>query len=888
MTEYPRDLCIHQLIEAQVRRTPDAEAVRFHGESLTYAELDARANQLSHRLRMKGVGPEFLVGLCVERSLDMVVGLLGILKTGGAYVPLDPAYPPDRIRYILEDAGVKMLITQDALRGSLVQTGAELITVDSGLPEPACQPDEHPKGNIGSRNLAYVIYTSGSTGRPKGVQVEHRSVVNFLCSMQREPGLSADDVLVAVTTLSFDIAGLEMYLPLITGARLVIASREATQDGRRLAEMLRDAQVTVMQATPATWRLLIESGWMGNPGMRILCGGEALSPELARDLVKRAHSVWNLYGPTETTIWSSIYRVRGGEERSIPIGGPIANTALYVLDDKRQPVAAGQEGELYIGGEGLARGYFERRELTAGKFVADPFSQPPDARMYKTGDLVRSRGDGMIEFLGRLDHQVKIRGFRIELGEIEAVLEQHPSVKQAVVVAREDKPGEKFLAAYLVFVSGNVPSRSELRQHLRQSLPDYMLPAAFVPLETFPLTPNGKVDRKLLPAPQATDFDFGGEYLEPRDSIERKLVRMWEEVLGIHPIGVRTSFFDLGGRSLLAARLFMEISRQFGEDIPLSALFEAPTIEELAQRLRAKRKDFIYRTLVVIQASGSRPPFFCVHGGTGNTLFLHRLSGAMGPDQAFYSFEPEGLDGGRIARTTIEALAAHYIAEMRKVQPHGPYHLGGYCFGGLVAFEMAQQLLEQGDSAEMVVMFSAPLRFNRPPTERPYKPEGADRIANQEVKRSGGRLQRALRWRLQRLRNHGFSTLHKLACRCFVAAGIKVPQQWRQLHIARVLRQAEEHYSPVFYPGKLVIFRGGGLYDHDPGLGWGSLAADVEDYVIGTAAEQKTRRDIMNPPLVHVVAARLSACMDGVQVLAANGEIIAPACTSISLIQSAS
>ena len=655
--EYP-DACLHRLLEAQARRTPQATAVEFCGRSLTYEELDSRANQLAHLLQQHGVRRETLVGLCVERSIEMLVALLGILKAGGAYVPLDPAYPRDRIQHVLEDAHIELLITQADLLSQMPSTAAKTICLDPEWKALAGQSGDPVAAEVGAENLAYVIYTSGSTGKPKGVQLEHRSLVNFLCSMQREPGFTQDDILVAVTTLSFDIAGLEMFLPLLSGGRVVIAPREATYDGRLLAELIDKSKATVMQATPATWRLLFESGWRGNRQLKILVGGEALPAELAQELVTRCGPVWNMYGPTETTIWSSVYRVQGDEGRILPIGRPIANTTFYILDGERQPVAVGAEGELYIGGDGLARGYFERPELTAEKFVVDPFRGRPQARMYRTGDLARFREDGNVEYLGRLDHQVKIRGFRIELGEIEAVLDQHADVLRSVVVAREEQSGDKRLVAYVVCNTESTVSSAELREHARKQLPDYMIPAAIVQLATLPLTPNGKVDRKALPAPKATDFAADVNYVAPRNPVEAKLAGLWEETLGIHPIGVETSFFDLGGRSLLAAQLFTRISRAFGRDLPLATLFRAPTIEKLAAELRDASGTSGYSSLVTIQPLGSMPPFFCVHGGAGSTLFLHRLSREMGPDQPFYGLEPEGLDGRRVRRTTVEQMAA--------------------------------------------------------------------------------------------------------------------------------------------------------------------------------------------------------------------------------------
>jgi len=448
-TDYPKDSCVHKLFEAQVDRTPDAVAVVFEEEQVTYGELNRKANQVAHHLRTLGVGPDVLVGICMERSLEMIVGLLGILKAGGAYVPLDPMYPRERLAFMLVDARVSVLLTQERLLDVLPEHGAAVVCLDTSWEAIAREHKENLQSIAAGENLAYTIYTSGSTGKPKGVQITHRALVNFLYSMRQQPGLTERDVLLAVTTLSFDIAGLELYLPLIMGAKVVIITHEVAADGKQLIERLANSGATVMQATPATWRLLLEAGWQGSSQLRILCGGEALSRELADRLLTRSASVWNLYGPTETTIWSTVYKVKPAEA-SVPIGRPIANTQIYLLDSHLEPVPIGVPGELYIGGTGLARGYLHRPELTAEKFLPDPFSYEEGARLYRTGDLARYMSDGNIEYLGRLDNQVKIRGFRIELGEVEAVLGRHPGVRQSVVISREDRPGDKHLVAYVV------------------------------------------------------------------------------------------------------------------------------------------------------------------------------------------------------------------------------------------------------------------------------------------------------------------------------------------------------------------------------------------------------------------------------------------------------
>ncbi|MBE9209301.1 amino acid adenylation domain-containing protein [Nostoc sp. LEGE 06077] len=575
-TDYPF-VCIHQLFAAQVEQTPDAIAVVFENQQLTYRELNQKANQLAHYLQKLGVGAEVLVGICVERSLEMVIALLGILKAGGAYLPLDPAYPSERLGYMLADSQLAVLLTQKSLLANLPPHDAQVVCLDDEWERISQENISNHTHKLTPENLAYLIYTSGSTGKPKGVQITHGGVVNFLTAMRQKPGLTPQDILLSVTTLSFDIAALEIFLPLIAGAQTVIISRQVASDGIQLSEQLMATDATVMQATPATWRMLLAAAWRGNQQLKILCGGEALDENLAQQLQQRGKEVWNLYGPTETTIWSAASLVQD----TIAIAHPIANTQFYILDAFNQLVPIGVAGELHIGGAGLARGYLHQPELTAQKFISNPFNLDSAARLYKTGDLVRCRANGTIEFLGRIDNQVKLRGFRIESGEIEAILNQHPSVQVSVVVVREDEPGNQRLVAYIVSQPAQTLVITELRRFLAEKVPNYMLPAAFVTLEKLPLTPNGKIDRRALPAPETTRTNF----VAPRNTIEEAIAQIWQQVLGIAQVGINDNFFELGGHSLLATQVISRLRKTLGVNLRLRALFASPTVAELATKI---------------------------------------------------------------------------------------------------------------------------------------------------------------------------------------------------------------------------------------------------------------------------------------------------------------
>jgi amino acid adenylation domain-containing protein len=580
---HDRARCVHELVLAAAASRPDAIAVVASDEQLSYGELVRRAARLAHVLRAHGAGRDSTVGVCLERTASLPVALLAVLMAGAAYVPVDPAHPADRIAHTLRDARVVAVITATGLLSPDVgHLGVATVLVDD--PELRERPSDIVATPVDPSALAYVIYTSGSTGRPKGVEIEHRNVVNFLHGMQREPGISEKDVLLAVTTPSFDIAGLEIWLPLIAGARVVIASRADVLDGERLSAMIERHGVTVLQATPTTWRLLVDAGWTGSEKLVALCGGERMPRELARELVPRVHALWNMYGPTETTIWSTIYRVTDWT-REIPIGRPIANTTTYVVDAAGRQVPIGVPGELWIGGEGVARGYRDRDELTAEKFITAELSARGAERVYRTGDVVRLLDDLTLEYVGRRDFQVKIRGHRIELGEIETVLAEHSSVQRAAVVVREDTPGDQRLVAYVVPAHPHAGATDSLLALLRTRLPEYMIPSAIVVVDALPLTPNGKIDRKALPAPPAARRADDSGVGSIMTDTERRVAAVWCDVLKVDRVGLHDNFFDLGGHSLLVVKVHAELRREFGRELTVLDLFQRSTVAGQAELL---------------------------------------------------------------------------------------------------------------------------------------------------------------------------------------------------------------------------------------------------------------------------------------------------------------
>ncbi len=700
----------HVRFERNVANTPDAIAATMAGKALTYRDLDKRGNVLAARLIRLGVTTDTLVGVYCERSLDMLVAILAVLKAGGAYVPLDPSHPAARIQAILEDAAPRVMITQGALQAQCpIAPNCTLVLTDDPTldDEPSVSPAHAPDAS----SLAYVIFTSGSTGRPKGVEITHGALNNFLSSMAHTPGMTARDRIIAITTLSFDIAGLELWLPLTVGASVEIVDRATCVDARALIERLRDPTITMMQATPATWRMLVEADWIGNPRLRILCGGEGFPPDLVKALLARVGEVWNVYGPTETTVWSTAHRLTS-ELPPISIGRPIDNTSVYLLSPIGEPVPPGAIGEICIGGDGVARGYRGRPDLTRDRFVPDRFSARDGARVYRTGDLGRLLPDGTLACLGRVDFQVKIRGYRIELGDIESALIDQPEVKQAVVVAREDSPGDKRLVAYLVTIDRSQPELvARLRATLEQRLPAYMVPAAFVMLDALPLNPSGKIDRRALPPPNEGDTGVRVAAL-PANDTELILHVAFTEVLGVAALDVDTSFFDAGGDSLLALRLLRKIAAATGRDIPIADLFATPSIRALAGTLKNGRRASDAPSVVVLRRGEGERKLFCVGG---IALYQH-LARSMPADTTVYGLfasseirplDPALLNRGRVRYPTVQELAADYIDTIRSVQAHGPYCLTGISFGGVVAYEVARQLRQTGDQVAFLALLDA-------------------------------------------------------------------------------------------------------------------------------------------------------------------------------------
>lgn len=846
----PEGCCIHQLVEAQVERTPDAIAVRCGSERLTYRELNDLGNQLAHYLLGIGAGADTPVGICLEPSFDFIVALLAVMKAGAACLPLDPGYPKERLQFMLEDSQAPVLLTTEALHSQFQRPGMLVVCVDSKRGLIAKESRENPTNSLNPANLAYVIYTSGSTGKPRGVLLTHAGLVNHNLASIRLYDLRPTDRVLQFSSMSFDIAIEEIWPTLLAGASLVLRPNNFSVEVADFLHWTTQSGITVLDLPTAYWHELVHglsdgAGALPKSLRLVIVGGEKASALLLKAWRMHAPSSvrWvNTYGPTEASVIATAYEPPSDEIIDpLPIGKPIENVSTYILDENLQPVPIGATGELHIGGRGLARGYLNRPELTAEKFVPNPFATNPGTRLYKTGDLARYLASGDVEFLGRRDFQVKVRGFRVELGEIEAALARHGAVREAVVVAKEEGVNHRRLVAYLVPAPNLSLSTADLRDFLKTQLPDYMMPSDFVLLEKLPLTPNGKINRQALPAPSAHPLP-ADDYIAPTDSVQLRLARIWEEILAKRPIGIRDSFFDLGGHSLLAVRLMRRIEREFRRSVALAALFEAPTIEQLAAILQQPQSTSGTSLVVPIQPKGTRPPFYCVHGLFGAVLRFQDLARHMAPDQPFYGIQPQGINGDMPFLRSVEEMAATYIREMRRSQPEGPYYIGGYSFGGLVAFEMARQLHAIGQEIGLLVLLDT----------YPGKAKSKAVLLSTLLRLPRSEQVAYLASKLTKYRR-GFRTRFMV---------LFLPKPLRE--IRKILAHAEAAYEPQQYFGTAVWLRAG-----ERALrGLDNAQDDWSNWITGGVEILEIDGDhgnIMKEPTVAMLAQQLRACLDKAQ-----------------------
>ncbi len=871
-TAYPKDAAIHQLFEAQVKQTPDAIALILQDQSLTYQELNDRANQLAHSLRALGVDAEALVGICLDRSIDMIVGLLAILKAGGAYVPLDPAYPPERLAYMMADAQLAFLLTEQAFLEKLPNPPAKTLCMDASWTTIRQESRENLTHAVKADHLAYVMYTSGSTGNPKGVKVIHQGVVR-LVQDTNYVNLSAAEVFLQLAPIAFDASTLEIWGCLLNGARLVLSPAH-TCSLAEIGQVIQHNQITILWLTAGLFHLMVDEQLERLKSVRqLLAGGDVLSVSHVQKFLQQSENstLINGYGPTENTTFTCCYPIVDGTqiETSVPIGRPISNTQVFVLDGSFNPVPIGVPGELYVGGDGLAQGYLNRPELTEQKFIANPFSDRPHDRLYKTGDLVRYRADGTLEFLGRLDNQVKIRGFRIELGEIETVLSRCPKVREAAIVV-QTQDSDKRLVAYVVPNSEQLLTSQELRAFLKETLPDYMVPSIFMLLDALPLTPNGKIDRRALPSASPSPA-VEDTFVAPQDELELQLTQIWQDVLSVESIGIHDNFFELGGHSLLGVRLVAQIEKALHQSLSVASLFQAPTIEQLATVLRKQGWTNPWHSLVPIQPKGSQPPLFCIHVLGRGLQFFRPLAKHLGIDQPLYGLSTQmTMNQNHAPANRVEDLAAHYIQEMRLLQPEGPYFLTGLSFGGIIAYEMAQQLNAQGQKVALLALLDTygPGAIKHLPTQQRTS------IHWQNFLKFGPTyvLEKAMlrgRERIHRLNNQIANWRKKAMLKAHLSSGRALPSYLQDFTFQKQDAQASRSYVAKPYPGRVTVFRAieqdkttGVGYYRDAGLGWGELAAEgVEIYAV-----PGSHLSMVQEPNVEVLAQEMKALLDRTQV----------------------
>jgi amino acid adenylation domain-containing protein len=888
--DYPQNTCIHQWFEAQVKRTPNNIAVSFENQQLTYQELNQRANQLAHYLQTLGVKSGVLVGLYLEPSLEMIVGLLGILKAGGTYVSIVQTSGQESLAFILEDAQISLVLTQSLLVDKFSEYQAQVICLDSDWESIAVHANENPAYYITDQTLACVMYVSGGNGKPNGIAITHRNLVTHSLAISDTWELTQSDRLLLISSISCDSFIESLFPTWIAGAIAIIQPQELQNSTAQFFSFIAQKQITVVNLPTSFWYELVNETSVSPQTLPVnlrlvMVGGEKVSRNAYLTWVEKVGKQvrWlNSYGSLETTLTTTVYDPATATEASntrseIPIGRAIANTKIYILDQRSQLLPSGVTGEIYISGIGVAQGYFNLTELTSEKFIPNPFSSESGAYLYKSGDLGRYLSDGNIEFIGRRDNQAKIRGFRIELTEIETILGQYPGVQETVVIVKEDVPGDKHLVAYLSPKQGETFGSEQLLSFLQQKLPEHLLPSAFVIVDSLPLNANGQVDRKALPALNPNNSEIEKTFATAENPLQLQLTEIWENVLGVHPIGITDNFFDLGGHSLLAVRLFSQIEKIAGKNLALSILLQAPTIEQLANIVERERssktgvaltptadvkseRSIPWSSLVAIQPNGSKPPFFCVHGLGGEVLRFRELAVHLGSDQPFYGLQPQGLDGKQLPYTRIEDMATHYVQQIQTIQPHEPYLIGGYSSGGIIAYEMARQLAVQGKEVALLVLFDTYGSRNiesvslQKPVSRHWKSLLAI-ASNYLIEQVKGNTER-LKYQIKEI-------LWRFVFHFHLILGRHLPYSNRKYMVEEATRQALRKYVLQVYSGKATVFRTeDGLVveqrEADAKMGWGKLAlGGVDIYDISGI-----HNSIFKEPHVRSVSDKMKACID--------------------------
>ncbi|MCC6299800.1 MAG: amino acid adenylation domain-containing protein [Anaerolineales bacterium] len=883
---------IQESVEDCAWTAPDSIAVEYRNERITYRELNHRANQQAHYLRGLGVGPETLVGICAHRSIDTIVGILGIIKAGGAYIPLDPNYPRSRLKFILEDANAQVVVTQSVLADLFSDSGAKSVHLDRDWETVNRYPSDDLQPEVSPENLVYVIYTSGSTGKPKGVMITHSNLSNFVRNVASALDVNPSDRYLQSASISYALSVRQMMAPLSLGATLVLATAEQMQDPLALFELIRRRGVTLMDMVPSFWRTCIQrlsdlpegdrEALFENRLRRIVSVGEPLYSDVPLDWRRQfshAAQLVNIFGQTETTGVVATFPIpqdfRSERPVVVPVGTAVPNTKIYILDADLREVRAGETGELCVSSACLARGYLNHPDLTAEKFIANPFDDGLSDRLYRTGDLALSREDGNIEFIGRRDSQVKIRGQRLEIREVESVLREIPEVANCVVVALGEKPEDKYLAAYVV--SKTRVSADSIRTYMRERLPDYMTPARIVFLDALPLTPNGKIDRLALPAPETyPEADSGRRFAEADNETEKRTLMLWRDLLKTGSFGIHDNFFDIGGDSLLAVRLFGRIEREFGIRLPITTLYQAATVAQLSALI--ENRDGApepWSPVVPVQLGSGKPPLFGIHGHEGGVLFWHDVVRHLPVDQPFFAIQAQGVDGLSPALTRIEDMAELYVRELRKTQSHGPYYFVGFSMGGEIGFEMSRSLHLQGEEVRLLVMLDT---RNPNRAARGIVNEVAD-LSAADSRRAGSLLltksKTKLDWHIRNIsglsfgeklhyavhlivHNLDFALLTQMS-KAYRFFGVRMPDPLLLRYLRKSHTRAISQYVPLQYPGKIVMFRSSVSLSSNPddaSEGWRFLAGGgVETFHF------KATHNIVDAEYAEEVALKLDECL---------------------------